>query len=132
MDIAIFGIPMKINKVAFTVFGHDVQWYGIIIAVAFLLAAFYVTRRAPRFGISGDDVIDALLFAVPVSIIFARLYYVVFKLENFTGPNAEKIWAIFRQIVSPSSTTRQQNAVFPCQPSVWFNYVQVQYTLSFD
>ena len=93
--IEIFGIQMNPSKVAFTLFGREIHWYGIIIALAFLVAAFYVTRRAPRFGISGDDVIDALLFAVPVAIIFARLYYVLFNLQEFTRPDGEKVWEIW-------------------------------------
>ncbi|MCL2748052.1 MAG: prolipoprotein diacylglyceryl transferase [Oscillospiraceae bacterium] len=92
--ITLFGIEMDPNRAAFTIFGREIHWYGIIIAVAFLVAAFYVTRRAPKVGISGDDVIDALLFAVPVAIIFSRVYYVLFNLQEFSDPS-KSIWAIW-------------------------------------
>jgi len=91
------GLELHLSSKAFSMFGHNIQWYGIIIAIAFLLAAAYVMRRAPRVGIKGDDIIDGLLFAVPVSIICARLYYVVFNFARFSpsNPHKEKIYAIW-------------------------------------
>ncbi len=62
----------------FTVFGWKIYWYGVIIAVGFLLAVLYCVKRAPSLGFSEDDLIDTLLLAVPLGIIGARLYYVIF------------------------------------------------------
>ncbi|MBO4331361.1 MAG: prolipoprotein diacylglyceryl transferase [Oscillospiraceae bacterium] len=62
----------------FTVFGWRVHWYGVIIAVGFVLAVLYGIKRAPRFGLKDDDVYDMLVWAVPLAVICARLYYVVF------------------------------------------------------
>ncbi len=62
----------------FTVFGWKIYWYGVIIAVGFLLAVLYCTKRAPKFGLTEDNVIDMVLWAVPLGIIGARLYYVIF------------------------------------------------------
>ncbi len=62
----------------FTVFGWKIYWYGVIIAVGFLLAVIYAVKHAKEFGLTEDDVIDTLLWAVPLGIIGARLYYVIF------------------------------------------------------
>ena len=62
----------------FTVFGWKIYWYGVIIAVGFLLAVIYSVKHAKEFGLTEDDVIDTLIWAVPLGIIGARLYYVVF------------------------------------------------------
>ena len=62
----------------FTVFGWKIYWYGVIIAVGFLLAVIYAVKHAPQFGMSEDDVIDTLIWAVPLGIVCARLYYVIF------------------------------------------------------
>ena len=62
----------------FTVFGRNIYWYGVIIACGFLLAVMYCFRRTEKFGISQDDLLDTLLFAVPLAIIGARAYYVIF------------------------------------------------------
>ncbi len=69
----------------FTVFGHNIYWYGVIIAVGFLLAVTYAFRRCKEFGISADDLTDVLLFAVPLAIVGARAYYVIFfgHYDNF-------------------------------------------------
>ena len=56
-----------------------IHWYGLIIAAGFLLAVFWCCRQSPQFGIKQDDIIDMLFFAVPLSIIGARLYYVIFE-----------------------------------------------------
>ena len=52
------GITVDPNPVAFTVFGKDIYWYGIIIALGFLLAVIYMMRRAPVFGLTQDDLVS--------------------------------------------------------------------------
>ena len=77
------GITVNPSPVAFTVFGKAIYWYGIIIACGFVLAALYMMRRAKTFGITDDDVLDMLLWAVPIGIICARAYYCIFYWELF-------------------------------------------------
>lgn len=77
------GLSFDFNPVAVTVFGWPIHWYGIIIAAGFTLAVLYCTRRAPEFGLTGDDLLDVLIFAAPGAIIGARLYYVIFYLDRF-------------------------------------------------
>ncbi len=60
-----------------------IHWYGAIIAVGFLLAVLWCCRQSSRFGIQQDDLIDMLFFAVPLGIIGARLYYVIFEFQNY-------------------------------------------------
>ena len=72
------GITVDPSPVAFTVLGKDIYWYGIIIAGGFLLAVLYMMYRAKTFGITQDDVLDLVLWAVPIGVICARLYYCVF------------------------------------------------------
>ena len=77
------GIEIDPSPVAFTVFGKDIYWYGIIIAAGFLLAVFYMLARAKDFGITQDDVLDMILWAVPIGVICARLYYCIFYWELY-------------------------------------------------
>lgn len=93
------GLSFELNRVAFSVFGHNVYWYGIIIAAGFLLAVFFGYHQAYRFGIENEPIIDFLFFAVPLAIIGARLYYVIFYLDlyidadgSFNWGNAIAIW----------------------------------------
>ena len=61
----------------------SIHWYGIIIAVAIMVALWLAMRQSKKFNIKEDDLIDMFLVALPVSIIFARLFFVVFKWEIF-------------------------------------------------
>lgn len=86
------GLEFHLNRVAFHLMGRPVYWYGIIIAMGFLLAVGFCMRRAPRFGMTGDDLIDMLLFAVPLAIVGARLYYIIFYLDFFTKADGSPDW----------------------------------------
>ena len=79
------GLEFEFSRVAFTVFGRNIYWYGIIIACGFLLAVIYAYARCKQFGITGDDIITMLIFAVPISIICARAYYVIFYYSLYNG-----------------------------------------------
>lgn len=90
MEVTIFGITLTLNPIAFTIpLGDkhwDVYWYGIIIALGFLLALIYGYLNAKRFGINTDKMLDVVLVTVPVAVLCARAYYVIFddqKLESF-------------------------------------------------
>lgn len=72
------GISVNPSPVAFTIFGKDIYWYGIIIATGFILATIYAMKRSKQFGLTEDNILDMLLVAVPVAIICARAYYCVF------------------------------------------------------
>ena len=67
------------NPVAFTVFGIDIMWYGILICIGMLLATFITYKRAPRHGIESDKVLDYVLVCIPAGVIGARIYYVAFN-----------------------------------------------------
>lgn len=86
------GLELNINRVAFSVFGKDIYWYGIIIACGFILAVTYCYYNAKRFGIVKDRVIDFILFAAPGGIIGARIYYVVFYLSLYRNPDGSFNW----------------------------------------
>ena len=77
---------------SFTLFGREFYWYGVIIACGFLLAVTYCLHRSREFGIKQDDVIDCLLFAVPLGIIGARAYYVIFFGHYDSFWDMCKIW----------------------------------------
>ena len=72
------GIEINPSRVAFSLGDKDVYWYGIIIAVGFILAVIYACRCAPQFGLKEDHILDMLIVAVPTAIVCARLYYCIF------------------------------------------------------
>ena len=68
----------------FTVFGHPIYFYGVIIGIAFLLGIAFASKRTKRFGLKEDDIYDVMIWVIPCSIIGARLYYVLFQLGYYT------------------------------------------------
>ncbi len=84
-DIAFPGLgwSFEINRVAFEIFGRPIYWYAIIIAAGFLLAVYYGMSRSREFNTNDDEIIGMLMFAVPLSIISARAYYVIFNIKPY-------------------------------------------------
>ena len=73
------------NPVAFTVFGLEIMWYGIMIAAAMVLAVIITYRRAPIHDISSEKTLDFVLICIPMGVIGARLYYVIFDWSYYAG-----------------------------------------------
>ena len=71
------------NPVAFTVFGHDIYWYGILISLAVVIAVAMVYTQAKKKGIDPDSMLDYALLTIPTAIVFARIYYVIFEWEQY-------------------------------------------------
>jgi len=67
------------NPVAFSLFGLDIMWYGVLIGAGMLIGATLMYKRAPRYGIRQDRIIDILIISIPLGIVGARLYYVAFN-----------------------------------------------------
>lgn len=85
------GLEFTLNRVACTVLGKDIYWYGIIICAGFILAALYVNSRTKEFGITSDNLMDCLIICVPLGIICARIYYVVFEWSYYAEHPGEII-----------------------------------------
>lgn len=86
-NVTIFGIKLTIDPIAFTIpfIDWDVYWYGIIIATGFLLAIIYGMKNAKRFNVNIDKMLDVIIVTAPVSVLGARLYYVLFDGEKLTS-----------------------------------------------
>ena len=83
IEFPVMHLKFSIDRVAFSLFGISIYWYGIIISAAFLLAVLLALRASKRYGINSDDIIYLVWFAVPVAIICARLYYVIPNWSEF-------------------------------------------------
>ena len=87
---------LKLNPPAyFTVFGRSIYLYGVIIALGFILAILYCSKRAPEFGLKADDFYDFMIWLIPCSILGARLYYVLFQGEYYFS-HPKEILAIWQ------------------------------------
>ncbi len=82
--IQIPALGLEFDPARFISIGNfQIYYYGLIIAVGLLLAVLYAWKRCPQFGIKEDDLTDGVLWIVPMAIVCARLYYCVFKWEDY-------------------------------------------------
>ena len=67
------------DRVAFTVFGIDIMWYGVLMALAMILCVLIALKEGKRVNISEDDLLNLAIIAIPSGLLGARLYYVIFN-----------------------------------------------------
>ncbi|MEJ8554954.1 prolipoprotein diacylglyceryl transferase [Tepidibacter sp. Z1-5] len=79
------------DPIAFTIFGLDVRWYGVLISTGIMIGMVLAIREARRVGINEDKLLDLFLIAIPCSIIGARTYYVIFNWDIYEGNIYEMI-----------------------------------------
>ena len=78
------GWELELNRVAFSLFGMDFYWYGLLIAIGFICAITYATRKAKTVGLNADAMTDVVFGATIIGVIGARLYYVAFNWEYYS------------------------------------------------
>jgi len=83
-----------LNPIAFSLGPIDVHWYGIIIGSGLALALFLAIREGDRRGLPKDTFADLMLWAIPIAIISARIYYVIFEWKYYIKHpiEAPQIW----------------------------------------
>lgn len=84
------NISMHLNRIAFSVFGLKIYWYAIIIVSAMIIAILILKKRDGLYEIKFENVLDLLIILIPISLISARIFYVLFNL-NFYLKNADEI-----------------------------------------
>ena len=73
----------NISNIAITIFGIDIYWYAILIVIAILIGILWSKINDERFGIKFSDILDLIVFLIPISFICARLYYCIFSFDTF-------------------------------------------------
>lgn len=74
-----FSRPM-IDRIAFL----GISWYAVLIVSAILIGLLYCKHEAQRVNVPQDTMIDFLLYAIPLAIVCARIYYVVFRFNMYS------------------------------------------------
>lgn len=87
------GIDLLLNRraVEFDALGGGIYYYALIICAGFLLAWLYISREEKKYTKS-EDLINMVLIALPVAVVSARLYYVIFSFDDYR----DNLWDIFK------------------------------------
>lgn len=78
------GISFDLPSIAFSIFGYEIHFYGLIIAFGFALAVLYGGRKAYKWKMSLDGMTDVLIWGTLFGIVCARLYYVAFEWDYYS------------------------------------------------
>jgi len=81
MDIIFPELGIEIahlNRVAFSIFGYDIYWYGIFICIGAMIGVFLCTKEAERTGQNKDVYWDSVFWILIIGIVGARCYYLIF------------------------------------------------------
>lgn len=90
----LFSGDINVNRVAFNLFGIDVYWYGILIAIGVILGFAYAMRRTKKVGMVSDDVFDVAFISTIFAFIGARAYYCIFYNNPLTGERYDFVTAV--------------------------------------
>lgn len=71
------------NPTAFSIGGFDIRWYGILIAIGIILGIVIAQYNCKWREADYDNLLNIVLLSLPIGIIGARLYYVVFEFKNY-------------------------------------------------
>ncbi len=77
------NLKLQLSRIAFSIGDIDIYWYAILMMSAFIIALIIFKLKDGKFGIKFSDILDLSLYVIPISIISARLYYILFNLEYY-------------------------------------------------
>ena len=78
LGIELSNLPRGISIGSF-----EIAFYGIIIAIGMLAGVMISRWKAKKTGQTVDLYLDFALWAIPLSVIGARIYYVIFDWDNY-------------------------------------------------
>lgn len=76
---------------SFQLFGLTINFYGLITALSYILGVVIVCMIAKKRGFKSDNIISLACYVIPLAIVGARIYYVLFKLESYSN-----FWDVFK------------------------------------
>lgn len=85
-------MPFLSANPGFNIGSFHVAWYGVIIASGMLISTILCRTFAKRRNLKGDDMITLALLALPLSIVGARVYYLIFTDVPHTFAQMFEIW----------------------------------------
>ena len=77
------GLSLKINSLLLNINGVKIYWYAFIIVISVIIAILLCKKDDGKYHIKFDDILTLLIFLIPISIICARMYFVIFKFEYY-------------------------------------------------
>lgn len=77
------GIDLNVNPILVNFNGIKIYWYAFIIITGIAICLLLCKKDNGKYNIKFDDILLLALFLLPISIICARIYFVLFKLDYY-------------------------------------------------
>ena len=77
------NLNLQISKIAFNIGNIEIYWYAILMVFAFLIGIYILKIRKNKFEIKFEDTVSLIILLIPVSIVSARIYYVLFRMDYY-------------------------------------------------
>lgn len=72
-----------IDKIAFTIGGLEIAWYGLIIVFGMIVGLAIVCFECKRINLQTEDAVELFLWMIPLAIVFGRLVYVIPRTDEY-------------------------------------------------
>jgi len=76
----------------FSIFGLNVKFYGIIMALSMLIGIVVAIKNTKYRNLTDNDIYKLALYVLPLSVIGARIVYVIGSSYNYSFLEIFKIW----------------------------------------
>ena len=83
---------MILDSKYFTIFGLQIHFYGLIMGIAIITAVAIICAICKKRGFKTDDIWLVALYAIPIGIVGARIYYCVFSSTSYSFIDFFKVW----------------------------------------
>ena len=80
------------NPIAIKIGSIQIYWYSLILLTAFVIGILLVLLQAKKENIDKEIIYDYAFYLIPICLIGARIYYVLFNLSYYL----KDILSIFR------------------------------------
>ena len=94
------------NRVFLKLGPITIYWYAVLIVLSICIGIYFSTKEAKKNGLGRDFLMDLIFYVIPIGILGARLYYVIFNFSVFKDNLLDifKIWegglAIYGAVIS--------------------------------
>lgn len=78
-----FNFIFHINKIAIHIGNSNIYWYAIFIVVSIIVALLFCKKNDGKYGISFQTILEIFVIVLPIAILSARFYYVLFRLDYY-------------------------------------------------
>ena len=82
------------NPIFIKIGSVQIYWYSVILLIAFIIGIVLAIKQACKEGIDKEVMYDYVFYLIPICLIGARIYYILFNLDYYLAniTSIIKVW----------------------------------------